>query len=144
MGLSTRIFLLDPNDDLYRLANRKFDQMLMDPASLRFPRFAGTRVRMAHLVVELRNRRPTRVAWGTFSILGFDAQGQLDANSFDRHQRSLVELTFAGLGAAPDDTAGVVDASSRFTARGGRWAPSRSLARRLEAAALGRVKCQSV
>jgi hypothetical protein len=45
MGLSSRMFLLDQDDNLYRLPNTKFEQILRDPTSLRIPRFAGARVR---------------------------------------------------------------------------------------------------
>jgi hypothetical protein len=39
-------------------------------------------------------------------------------------------------------TVTVVDAASRFAARGGSWAPSKTLAQRIEQAALGRAKCK--
>jgi len=35
----------------------------------------------------------------------------------------------------------VVDAVDRFVAQGGRWTPSRTLQRRIDAAALDQVKC---
>jgi hypothetical protein len=141
MGLSGRIFLVDENDGLYRLPNATFEQMLQDPRSCRLARFAGARVRMADLVVELRRRQPVRVVRATFHILSFDGDGCFKASVFDRQQRALVELAIApGIGehAGP---ANVVEAAERFVAQGGRWVPSRSLGHRIEAAALGRLKC---
>jgi hypothetical protein len=41
----------------------------------------------------------------------------------------------------PGSTATVVDAADRFVAQGGRWAPSRALARLIDAAAMGRTRC---
>jgi hypothetical protein len=35
----------------------------------------------------------------------------------------------------------VVDAANRFVAQGGLWTPSRALQRRIDATALGQVKC---
>jgi hypothetical protein len=141
MGLSGRIFLLDRNDHLHRLANTKFEQMLCDPTCHRVPRFAGARVRMTDVVVELLDRQPTRVVWTTFAMLTFDGEGYLDPSAFDRHQRALAELALAPLSTEPEGAAPVVDAASRFVAQGGRWVPSKTLARRIEDAALGRVKC---
>jgi hypothetical protein len=38
----------------------------------------------------------------------------------------------------------IVDASSRFVARGGRWQPSPSLEQRILRATLGDLKCEGV
>jgi hypothetical protein len=52
------MFLLDQDDTLYRLPSAKFDQMLGDPTRCRLPRFAGNRVRMTDVAVELIDRQP--------------------------------------------------------------------------------------
>ena len=141
MGLASRRFLLDRNDDLYRLPNATFEQMFRDPKSHRIPRFAGARVRMTGVIVELVDRQPLRVVWTTFSILTFDAEGCFDPSAFDQHQRALSELALAPLYAEASAAETVVDAASRFLAQGGRWAPSKTVASRIDQAALGRVKC---
>jgi hypothetical protein len=41
----------------------------------------------------------------------------------------------------PRDAVSVVDAATRFVAQGGRWVPSKTLQRLIDAAALGQVKC---
>ena len=115
--------------------------MLRDPTSHRLPRFAGARVRMADVVVELLDRQAIRVIWTTFGLLTFDDEGCFDPNAFDRHQRARAELALAPLMAQPGSAATVVDAASRFVAQGGRWTPSRTLARLIDEAALGQVKC---
>lgn len=140
MGLACRMFLLDQNDSLLCLPSTKFERMLRDPKSLRFPRFAGTRVRMVDVIVELQNRQAIHVAWTTFGLLAFDDEGYFDACAFDRHQRARAELALA-LRSEPGSTATVVDAADRFVAQGGRWAPSRALARLIDAAAMGRTRC---
>ena len=140
MGLSCRVLLLDQNDSLVCLPGTKFERMLRDPKSLRFPAFAGTRLRMVEVIVELPNRQAIRVAWTTFGLLAFDDEGYLDASAFDRHQRARAELALAP---RPErsSTATVVDAADRFVAQGGRWIPSQALARRIDAAAMGSTKC---
>lgn len=135
------MFLLDQDDALYRLPNIRFEQMLRDPASHRLPRFAGTRVRMADVIIELLDRQAIRVIGASFSYLAFDGEGCLDQRAFDRHQRARVELALAPLNAEPGSPTTVADAASRFVAQGGRWAPSKTLARLIDEAALGRVKC---
>lgn len=78
MGMTCRVFLLDQDDGLYRLPNTKFERMLREPTSHRLPRFAGARVRMAEVVVELVDRRAIRVIWTTFGLLTFDDEGCFD------------------------------------------------------------------
>lgn len=141
MRFSFRMFLLDKDDGLYRLPNTKFEQMLRDPTSHRLPRFAGARVRMTDVAVELQDRQPIRVVRITFGFLTFDGEGYFDASAFDRHQRARAELQWASPIAELGGAGTVVDAANRFVAQGGLWAPSRSLQRRIDAAALGQVKC---
>lgn len=141
MGLSCRLFLLDQDNGLYRLPNTTFDQMLRDPTSRCWPEFAGTRMRMTNVVVELLDRRPIRVVWITFGVVRFDSHGYFDQGAFDRQQRACAELALAPLGTEVRPTAAVIDAADRFVAQGGRWTPSRTLARRIDEAALGRVTC---
>jgi hypothetical protein len=135
------MFLLDQDDGLYRLSSAKFNQMLRDPTSCRLTRFAGARVRMTNVAVELLDRQPIRVVWNTFGFLAFDVEGYFDAGTFDHHQRARAELALAPLAAEPKGAAIIVDATTRFVAQGGRWKPTRTLQRLIDEAALGRVKC---
>jgi hypothetical protein len=113
--------------------------MLDDPESHRLPRFAGQRVRMVEAIVEFRDRVPCEVVRLVYEMLGFDTQGRLDRRAFERQNIALMELV---VGKSTTNNAPVVDASSRFIARGGRWQPSPSLARRIRRAALGEMKCK--
>ncbi len=141
MGISCRMFLLDQDDSLYRLSSAKFNQMPRDPTSCRLTRFAGARVRMTNVAVELLDRQPIRVVWNTFGFLAFDDEGYFDSGTFDHHQRARAELAWAPLAAEPKGAAIIVDATTRFVAQGGRWKPTRTLQRLIDEAALGRVKC---
>ena len=141
MGISCRMYLLDQDDTLYRLPSAKFNRMLRDPTTYRLPRFAGRRVRMTDVAVELIDRQPNRVIWITFAFLAFDDDGHFDLATFDRHQRARAELALALPSLEPKSDEIVVDAADRFVVQGGRWTPSRALQRRIDAAALERVKC---
>jgi hypothetical protein len=134
------MFLLDQDDTLYRLPNAKFEQMLRDPTSCHLPRFAGSRVRMTDVAVELINRQPNRVIWITFGFLAFDDDGCFDLSSFDRHQRARAELALALPSLEPKSEGVVVNAANLFVDQGGRWTPSRTLQRRIDAVALEQVK----
>ena len=140
MGLSRRAFLLDPDDRVYWLPNTKFAQMLGDPTSHRLPQFAGARVRMAEVLLEFLDRQAMRVLRTSFSLLTFDDEGCFDPSAFERHQWARAELAFSPRMDGPGSAAVVVEAASRFVAQGGRWVPSKTLARLIDDAGLGRVK----
>ena len=52
MTYSPRIFILGPEDTLFRLVSSKFSRMVDDAQSHRLERFAGRRVRMVEAIVE--------------------------------------------------------------------------------------------
>jgi len=137
VSYSIRRFILGPDDTLYRLASAKFSRMVDDPERHRLERFAGQRVRMAEVIVELRDRAPCAVVRRVFAMLRFDQEGRLDHAAFMRQNAALAELVvdrvLAGLVAKDTD---VVDAGSRFVARGGSWQPSAALEREILRAAL--------
>jgi len=144
MGLSCRLFLVDENDVLYRLSNTKFDQMLRRPAEHRLPRFAGARVRMASVIVGLEDRKSIRVVRTNFSILSFDKTGRFDLAAYEQPLRARMDLAFGALRNETTGSMKVIEAADRFVDRGGRWEPSRAVARAIEQSALGLVKCERV
>lgn len=121
LGLSSRMFLVAPDDPLWRLSTRKFDRMLRNPASNRLPAFAGQRARMASVVVELVASEPMRVIRTTYSVLAFDAEGRIDPGRFEEQQFALAESAVAPVIASSADGSDqpVVDATTRFIAQGG-------------------------
>lgn len=141
MGVSHRMFLLDEEDRLYRLPSARFGRMLSNPRSVCIPRFARARVRMADVIVELIDRQPVHIAWITYGILGFDGDGHFELNAYIRQQRALAELALAPVFDEPERGRKIVDAADRFVSKGGQWKPSGTLARRIEDAALGRLRC---
>jgi hypothetical protein len=116
--------------------------MLRDPANYRLPAFAGQRVRMADVAVEVVDRVPVRVVRSTFAILAIDDDGRIDSSKFVRQQFALAETALAPVLAVSESNDGVIDATARFVAQGGSWAPSRALARAIEDAAMGRLHCR--
>jgi hypothetical protein len=92
VSYSIRTYILGPDDTLYRLASAKFSRMVDDPESQRLERFAGQRVRMAEVIVEVRDRAPCAVVRLVYEMLGFDADGRLDRATFMRQNAALAEL----------------------------------------------------
>ncbi|EGV18488.1 hypothetical protein ThimaDRAFT_2472 [Thiocapsa marina 5811] len=143
VSYSTRIFILGPDDSLYRLASATFSRMVDDPESHRLERFAGQRVRMAEVIVEVRDRAPYAVVRLVYEMLGFDAEGRLDRAMFIRRNAALAELAIDPvIPRMVEEEKAVVDAGSRFVARGGFWHPSAALEREILRAALDETPCK--
>lgn len=143
MSYSTRTFLVGLDDTLFRLASTKFSRMVHDPESQRLERFAGRRVRMAEVTVEVRDRAPCAVVRLVYQMLGFDAEGRLDRATFICQNAALAELAMGRVipRSVTKETV-VVDAGSRFVARGGSWQPTPALEREILRAALDETTCK--
>ena len=143
MSFSPRTFIVGPDDTLYRLANAKFFRMVDDPESHRLERFAGQRVRMAEAIVEVRDRAPVAVVRLIYEMLGFDEEGRFDRAAFIRQNAALAELAMSPVIPRLDaEETAVVDAGSRFVARGGSWKPTPTLERVILRAALDQTPCK--
>lgn len=142
MRVALRHYLLDPGGNLYRLPNALLDRLLSDPVKHRLLRFANQRVRSAEIVIELHEREPIRVLRSSFSIVTFNADGALVPPLSDRHVRAAVELALPLAG--PAGGSPLVDASTRFVARGGQWSPTPAQRQLIENTALGRMTCIGV
>lgn len=141
MGLALRLLVVDQSDHIYRLGIAKFDEMSRNPRGNPYPEFATQRIRAAEAVVELVNRKAVGLVRMTFDILTFDQSGCFSRETFERQQFSRFEAGILPSLRPADLRSQVVEASSLFTSRGGRWVPSETLERALQDAALGRVKC---
>jgi hypothetical protein len=138
------LFLLSGDDKLHALAGTAFMRMLRQEEVSRLPDFAGQRVRLASLVVELADRTPLRMLHRTFSIVDIGNDGLLDVARLNTQQIARMGDPLAPALQAPVPAAPVVDAASRFIARGGSWEPDDRLLRRIDAVALGHLPCRRV
>jgi hypothetical protein len=126
-----------------RLAETDFARLCQDDRVWRLPEFAGQRIRWVSLVVELFNRQPIRVIHRSLGFLQFDDTGRLDVDRMNRDQVARMDaLVTPVLALRRNDT--VINASSRFAARGGMWKPDADLSARINATALGRLPCPRI
>ena len=143
MGLSSRLLLLTADDVLHRLAEADFARLCQDKRAWHLPVFASQRIRWVSLVVELFDRQPIRVRAPQPWIPGSDDSGRLDVNRMNRQQVARPDAAIAPV-LTPKSNDTVIDASSRFAARGGLWKPNADVSARLNAAALSRLSCPRI
>lgn len=144
MSLSSKLFLLSGDDTLHALASAAFMRMLRRESPARIPEFAGQRVRQASIVVEVVKGAPTQVVRCTFSILDIDEHGELDVERWNAQQIARVGDPLATERSDRGNVPQIIDAASRFIARGGSWEPDPALFLRIERAALRQLSCPSV
>ena len=137
---SSRIFVVDAEDRLYRLAGARFSDMLKRPEAAPLRRFAGQRIRFAEAIVERQQRSPVAIARLVFFTLGFDEKGILDSARHRDQMHALAERALALPSPARPGSA-IVDARDRFLAAGAKWRPAPRLVRLIRDAALEKSAC---
>ena len=142
MGLSIRIFIVDEDDSLHRLALARYERLLRDDPDESIKEHAGMRVRYALIVVDLVNRKPVEVVHAQFSWLNFDSKGRLDRSEKEKEARLVMESIPPLLG--DEDSERLVDARHRFVKKRYdseyRWKPTSEIEAAILAAIFGGVR----
>jgi hypothetical protein len=141
MGLSIRIFIVDEDDSLHRLALARYERLLRDDPAESIPEYAGKRVRYALIVVDLVNRKPVEIVHAEFSWLSFDSKGRLDRSGKEKEARLALEAIPPLLG--EEDTEQLIDARHRFAKKRYdseyRWKPTSEIEAAIVTAIFGGV-----
>ena len=91
---SLRHFFISDDNEIFRIANTKFERLLKGSLEKKIERFAGKRVRAAEIVVKLVNRKPIQVLRAVYYYLHFNEMGILD---YDRLMRDGGIVADAGI-----------------------------------------------
>ncbi|WP_428505117.1 hypothetical protein [Roseateles sp.] len=132
MGLSCRRYFLDQEERVIRMRITTFEGLMQNPALHTMPSLAGQRVRVAELIVQVNGRTVLQIVRRMYFVLPFDQDGRVDTQRFERQQRALAGIALEGLLGEARCPAGVLDATERFVAQGGRWRPTRALAQKID------------
>ena len=126
MGIGLRIFLVNDDDSLERLAVARYDRLLRRDPEECLPQYAGKRLRYALVAYEVENRIPVEILKIEYNYLSLDSEGRIDAGEEEKERRMAVDLFPPVL---PEEQAGqVIDAKHRFAKKRYdneyRWTPS--------------------
>ena len=129
MGIGLRIFLVNDDDSLERLAVAKYERLLRRNPEECLPQYAGKRVRYALVAYEVEDRIPVEILKIEYNYLSLDSEGRIDAGEKEKERRLAVDLFPPML---PEEQAGqVIDAKHRFARKRYkdkyRWTPSPEL-----------------
>ena len=112
MGIGLRIFLVNENDTLERLAVVKFERLGQGDPEVRLPQYAYKRVRYALVVLEIENRKAVGINMIQYSYLTFDPEGRLDTT--DQEQAARLALDMLPPISSEESSRQVIDASHKF------------------------------
>jgi hypothetical protein len=74
MGIEVRHYLF-AEDGIKRLSRRLYERMVADTYAI--PQYAGTRQKLAHIVLDTDNGKPSRITGVSGSYLQFDDAGKI-------------------------------------------------------------------
>jgi len=112
MGLGSRIFIVNDDQSIKKLSMARFERLFRRDLDERLSKYAGKRVKYAHVVVELENRKPVSVVMIQYSYLSFDADGRIDQSSMEEEMQLGMQM-MAPITLDLKST-NVVDAEHRF------------------------------
>jgi len=112
MGLGSRIFIVNDDQSIEKLSMARFERLFRQDPDECLLKYVGKRVKYAHVVVELENRKPVSVVMIQYSYLSFDADGIIDQSSMEKEMHlgmQMMEPITLDL-----KSTNVVDAEHRF------------------------------
>ena len=115
MGMSLRVFIVNDDDSLQRIALSKYERMRDRDPRGRFPEYAGKRVRYALVFVDLENRQPVEILRVQYSYLYFDVEGLIEADNMEKATKLALETLPSVLPKEYDEP--IIDARQKFAKR---------------------------
>ena len=129
MGVGLRIFFVNDDDSLERLAVARYERLLRRDPEQCLPLYAGKRVRYALVAYEVENRIPVEILKIEYNYLSLDSEGRIDAGEQEKARRMAVDLFPPIL--PEKEPRQVIDAKHRFARKRYdakyRWTPRREL-----------------
>jgi len=115
MGMSLRIFIVNDDDSLQRVALAKYERMRDRDPRGRLPEYAGKRIRYALVFVDLENRQPVEILQVQYSYLYFDDEGMIESDDIEKATKLALEVLPSVLPKEYGEP--VIDARQQFAKR---------------------------
>jgi hypothetical protein len=113
MGIGVRVFFVENEGRVKRISLKRFQRLIDSGQNVeRLPEYAGQRLRIAVVILEVKGRKPVAIERIDRSILVFDGTGRVDR----RQEQKQGRLAVASLPWPMPESSetSVIDARSRF------------------------------
>ena len=143
MGTGYRVFLVDQDDQLHKISQRRFEDFLNRQEFVLSPFIGQDKVRCANVVYETDRRRPSVIIHEEYFLLPLGGDGMLDRARLDDGRRLLWQARspLEGLEPVVRKDGPVVDGTRIFAEKRVRheceWRPSLELQTKIREAILG-------
>jgi hypothetical protein len=87
MGTGLRIFLVNDDDSIERLAVARYERLLKGDPRESLPRYKNRQLRYASVALNVENRKPVEVIYLHYGTLWFDKEGRIDIDEQDKEWR---------------------------------------------------------
>lgn len=117
MSLSLRYFFIDDTGQIHPVPLARYERIFSGQEAV--PQYAGRKMRVAEVSVELVNGMPARTLRDAFSFLAFDGAGHVDQRFTDDYMRAASEAVSGAVLDKMDSakSGGVLQAGGRFAKR---------------------------
>ena len=152
-SIGIRNYLLDDDDNIYRLSIAKLDRLISGLTGNEIARFSGKKIRKVEIVVKLVDRRPVEVIRVAYHYLHFKDDGSLDLIKYDNDARDCVEAAmpdlFSKVPLLPGESSkNVLFSTQKFAKRkyvsSVSWKPNSKLECKVFDIAIEIIKCKSI
>lgn len=142
-SVAVRNFLATDEDEIIRLSNARIERLYANPPKDNIAEFAGRRVRWAEILVEVENRKLSKILRAVYGYLHFNSDGCLNV---DRRMQDAAVVANAGLPNffVEEEPHNVINAQREFAKRQRDhsvwWKPNAVLERQILDAAMDQFK----
>ncbi len=143
MGTGYRVFLVDQDDQLHKISQRRFNELVGGDKPVLIDFVGEDKVRCANVVYETDQRRPSRIIHEEYFLLPLDADGMLDRARLDEERMLLVQARspLEGNKMIVRKEGSVIDGTRIFAEKRAKqenlWQPSHELQERIRKAVFG-------
>ncbi|MDR3669090.1 MAG: hypothetical protein P4L35_19855 [Ignavibacteriaceae bacterium] len=134
MTASSRYFAILKDNRIVKLSSNKFQKLYKYNGATSYPEFTNKKIKIASYLIELQDRKPTRIINEWYSYLEFDDNGKLDKK---KHNEQLIAILNRAVSPIKVKKTGtnIIDASGYFNnekiERLYEWYPSAHLKNKL-------------
>jgi hypothetical protein len=112
MGLGVRVFFVENEGRVKRISLKRFQRLIDSGNVERLPEYAGQRLRIADVILEVKGRKPVAIERIDRAILVFDGTGRVDRGQEQKQGRLAVASLPWPMPESNEKS--VIDARSRF------------------------------
>jgi hypothetical protein len=113
MGVGVRVFFVENESRVKRISLKRFQSLIDSGQDVeRLPEYAGQRLRIAVVILEVKGRKPVAIERIDRGILEFDGTGRVDRRQEQKQGRLAVGSLSLPMPESSEKS--VIDARSRF------------------------------